>query len=79
MNTQPRISIIMPNFNGSAYLSSAIESVLEQSFNDFELIIIDDGSNDNSWEIICKYSKKDKRITPHRNISNLKICKTLNY
>jgi len=58
------ISVIMDNYNYEKYISEAIESVLMQDFEDFELIIVDDGSKDNSREIIEKYAKKDKRIKP---------------
>lgn len=48
----PAITVLMPVYNGAAYLAEAIDSVLAQSFADFEFLIIDDGSKDNSWEII---------------------------
>jgi len=51
----PTISVIMPVFNGEQFLSNAIESVLEQTFKNFELIIINDGSTDNTKNIIEKY------------------------
>jgi glycosyltransferase involved in cell wall biosynthesis len=75
---KPLISILMPNFNNEKYLNAAIESVLNQSYKNFEFIIIDDCSTDNSWKIIQKYAKKDKRIKAYRNEKNLKIVKTLN-
>ena len=56
------VSIIMPCYNASAYLREAIESVLSQSYQDWELIIVDDGSTDNSREIAREYVAKDKRI-----------------
>jgi glycosyltransferase involved in cell wall biosynthesis len=68
----------MPNYNCEKYLAEAIESILSQSFTDFEFIIIDDGSTDRSWEIIQEFAKKDSRIVAIRNTENLKICKTLN-
>ena len=52
--------------------------MLNQTFGDFEFIIIDDCSTDNSWEIIQEFAKKDERIVAMRNDENLKICKTLN-
>ncbi|KHD38323.1 glycosyl transferase [Clostridium acetobutylicum] len=57
-----RISIIMPVYNAEIYLKESIESVLNQSYEDFEFIIINDGSTDNSIDIINKYSKLDDRI-----------------
>jgi len=56
----PTVSVVMSVFNGEAYLTEAIDSILAQTFDDFELIIIDDGSTDKSNEIIRHY--KDKRI-----------------
>lgn len=61
------ISIIMPVFNTEKYLERAILSVLNQTFNDFELIIIDDNSTDNSDSIIKKYEKRDLRIKYIKN------------
>jgi glycosyltransferase involved in cell wall biosynthesis len=74
----PKVSVLMPNYNCEKYLPEAIESILSQSFTDFEFIIIDDGSTDKSWEIIQKYAEKDERIIAIKNKENLKICKTLN-
>ena len=74
----PKVSVLMPNYNCEKYLPEAIDSILNQSFTDFEFIIIDDGSTDKSWEIIQDYAKQDKRIVAIKNKENLKICKTLN-
>ncbi len=67
----PLVSVIMPAYNSEKYISVAIESILNQSFKDFEFIIIDDGSTDKTWEIIQEYAKKDWRIVPVRNEENL--------
>ena len=53
----PRVSIILTSFNHAKYLREAIESALNQTFQDFEIIIWDDASVDNSWEIIQKLSR----------------------
>ena len=58
----PMISVIMPVYNGAKYLNEAIDSVITQTYIDFEFIIINDGSIDHSFEIIEKYSKEDDRI-----------------
>lgn len=58
----PKVSIIMPVYNGEKFLREAIESILSQTFTDFEFIIINDGSTDNSLKIIKEYVDKDKRI-----------------
>lgn len=59
---KPVISIIIPIYNTQKYLSRCIGSVLEQTYQDFELILVDDGSTDNSLELCRKWSKIDQRI-----------------
>ena len=66
----------MPVHNGEPYLGAAIESILRQSFADFELLIIDDGSTDHSYEIARTYA--DPRIRLLRNPQNLRLIATLN-
>ncbi len=58
----PEISIIVPVYNVEKYLNKCIDSILNQTFKDFELILINDGSTDNSLEICNSYQKKDNRI-----------------
>jgi len=72
----PEISVVMPVYNSEKYLKESIESVLDQSFDDFEFIIVDDGSVDNSYNIINEYSKKDDRIVILKNERNLGISET---
>ena len=62
------VSVIMTNFNGEFYLDQAIESVLKQSHQYFELIIVDDCSLDNSVALIERWKKIDKRISLHCNL-----------
>lgn len=67
----PTISVIMPVYNSATFLEEAITSILEQSFTDFEFIIIDDGSTDNSFSVIKLF--KDERIKAihlHKNLGN---------
>jgi glycosyltransferase involved in cell wall biosynthesis len=66
----------MPVYNAENYLNEAIDSILNQTFIDFEFLIINDGSTDRSEEIIISY--KDKRIKYFKNEVNLKLIKTLN-
>lgn len=61
MNT-PIISVVMPVYNAEKYLDEAIQSILNQTYEDFEFIIINDGSTDGSLEIIKKYKNQDERI-----------------
>lgn len=58
----PAISVLLPVYNGGAFLGKAIESILQQSFADFEFIIINDGSKDGSGDVINHYAAQDKRI-----------------
>lgn len=73
---KPIVSVVMPVYNGSQYLREAIDSVLNQTFKDFELIIVNDGSIDSSEEIILSYN--DPRICYIKNEMNSGICITLN-
>lgn len=75
-SNMPKISVIMSVYNAEKYLRDGIESILNQTFADFELIIIDDVSIDNSNKIIDEYSKKDRRIVWLRNEKYLGIPET---
>ncbi len=74
----PKISVIMPFYNAQDYIGQAVESILSQSFSDFELILINDASSDRSDEIVAKYLK-DKRIIYIKNNSNKGIVYNLNF
>lgn len=74
----PKISVVMPVYNTKKYLRQAIESILNQTFRDFEFIIVDDCSTDSSPEIIEEYAKKDKRIRALYNSQNLKVARARN-
>ena len=58
----PLISVILPVYNAEKYLAEAIDSILNQTFTDFEFIIINDGSTDNSLSILQSYQTQDSRI-----------------
>lgn len=75
---KPYFSVVMPLYNCATYVGCAIESVLRQTYADWELVIVDDCSSDASPEIIRKYAEKDSRIRIFRNTQNLNISKTLN-
>jgi len=76
MADNPKISVIMSVFNGEKYLREAIDSILGQTFTDFEFIIVNDGSTDNSLSIIKGYA--DKRIRLIDNEQNIGLTKSLN-
>ena len=75
---KPKISVLMPVHNSQKYLSTSIESILSQSFKDYEFIIINDGSTDDSLKIIEKYKYNDERIVLIKNKFNLGTTKSLN-
>ena len=67
----PKLSVLTTCYNREAYISECIDSILNSSFQDFELVLVDDRSSDRSWEIIQSYAAKDARIIAHRNEKNL--------
>jgi glycosyltransferase involved in cell wall biosynthesis len=72
----PRVTVLMSVYNGERYLREAINSILNQTFDDFEFIIVDDGSTDNSPQIISAYD--DERIRLIRNERNMGLTASLN-
>lgn len=72
----PAVSVVMPVYNASQFFSEAVESILAQSFKDFELIIIDDASQDGSPDIVKSY--KDPRIVFVQNHKNVGVAQSLN-
>jgi glycosyltransferase involved in cell wall biosynthesis len=75
-SNRPKITVLMPVYNGETYLREAIESILAQSFRDFEFLIINDGSTDQSVSIIKSYY--DPRIRQIDNDQNMGLVNTLN-
>lgn len=64
------ISVLMPIYNGAEYIAASIGSVMAQSFTNWELIALDDGSNDNSYEILKQLSQEDNRIHLYTKTNN---------
>ncbi len=75
---QPLISIVLPIYNGEKYMRQSIDSVLAQTYINWELLIIDDGSTDRTASIATEYTTKDARIHYYKNPKNLRLPKTLN-
>lgn len=75
---QPLISVVMAVYNGEKYLKEAIDSILKQSYKKFEFIIINDGSTDNSYNILKEYKEIDDRIILIENIENKGLIYSLN-
>ncbi|MBD2022176.1 glycosyltransferase family 2 protein [Leptolyngbya sp. FACHB-36] len=69
MNSKPPVSVLLPAYNSQRYVAETVESILAQTMSDFELIIIDDGSTDDTLKILQQYAAKDSRIrlSSHEN------------
>jgi glycosyltransferase involved in cell wall biosynthesis len=78
-DTTPVVSVVLPVYNGERYLEQSIQSVLDQTFSDWELILVDDCSTDRSREIMRRFADLDARIRYVRNSENLNLPKSLNY
>ncbi len=72
----PPLSVCVPTFNGEEYLAEAVQSILSQSFTDFELLIVDDRSTDSTWDIIRSFS--DPRLSSYRNKERLGLSANWN-
>jgi hypothetical protein len=72
------VSVVMPVYNGERFLSAALDSILSQSFTDFELIVVDDSSTDTTAEILDRYASCDPRIQVHRQPRNSGVTEALN-
>ena len=68
----------MSVYNGERYLREGIESILAQTFADFEFLIVDDGSTDGTWQVLTEYAARDSRIRLIRNSQNLGLTRSLN-
>lgn len=72
------VSIVLPVYNGEKYIRESIESILQQTYSDIELIIVNDASTDRTEEIISEYALKDSRIKIIKNEQNKRLPKSLN-
>lgn len=68
---QPTVSILIPVFNRENYISECIQSALNQTFTDFEIVVVDNASNDGTWDICQQFSALDPRVRIFRNNSNI--------
>jgi glycosyltransferase involved in cell wall biosynthesis len=73
----PKVSVLIPTYNYARYLDEAIQSVLDQTFDDFELVIVDDQSKDNTDEVVSKYLH-NPRVSYHKNPVNLGLAENFN-
>ena len=74
----PKVSIVLPVYNGEKYLRESLDSILTQTFSDWELIIVNDCSTDGTQNIIEEYVSKDSRIRTIKNSINQKLPESLN-
>src|SRR5262245_6651745 len=74
----PRVSIGLPIRNGEQFLVETLESILAQTFEDFELIVSDNASSDSTADICIAYAKQDKRVKYNRNTTNLGLTQNFN-
>jgi len=76
--TVPTVSVVMPVFNGEQFVAEAVQSILQQTFGDFEFIVVDDGSGDRTPEILAGLAKGDSRIVVIRQPRNMGVTEALN-
>lgn len=75
----PRVSVVMPAYNAEATIAETLDSILAQTFEDFELVVVDDCSTDATPRILAEYTARDPRVCVVRNARNSRICRTLNH
>ncbi|WP_462164563.1 glycosyltransferase family 2 protein [Pseudoalteromonas xiamenensis] len=73
-----KVSIIVPCYNVENFIDEALDSILNQTFNDFEVLCLDDASTDSTYSKICQWATQDSRIVHRRNCKNLGLIGTLN-
>jgi len=78
MKNNPLVSVLIPSYNSGAYLDDSIQSILDQTYPNWELIITDDCSTDNSVEVAKKHANRDKRIKVYENEKNRGISGNMN-
>src|SRR5271165_929178 len=78
MSSKPLVSICLPLFNGASHLENALSSVLNQTYDNFEVVVVDDGSTDSSVALVKSLCKQDKRIRLYQNPKNLGLFANYN-
>lgn len=76
-NKKLLVSVVMPVYNAGAFLQEAVKSILSQTYRNFEFIIIDDASEDDSWQILQNFTHKHNKIRIYRNSQNLGVSETV--
>jgi len=78
MKQQDKISVLIPCYNAGKYIREAVDSILNQTYKNLEILLIDDGSKDDTKQIILEYAARDSRVVPIYNENNLGLIRTLN-
>ncbi len=78
MTADYKISVLIPCYNAGKYIEEALDSILNQTYRNLEILLIDDGSSDNTKQIIIDYAARDGRIIPAFNETNMGLIRTLN-
>jgi len=78
-NNQQLVSIVMPVYNAGDFLCASLDSILAQTYKNWELIVVDDGSTDNSLQILQDYTRKDQRIRVYSQVKNQGVSRTANF
>lgn len=76
--TAPGVSIVLPTHNGERYIEQAIQSIIDQTYNNWQLLVVDDGSTDKTADIVDLYARADPRIHLYRNTNNVGLPVSLN-
>lgn len=74
----PKVSVIIPTYNVERYIQECIKSIQEQTYDNIEIVVVDDCSTDKTYEILKNIEEKDRRLKVFKNDKNMKICYTLN-
>jgi len=79
MKSEPLVSVIMPAWNNEDYIETAVDSLLNQTYKNWELIVVNDASSDKTGEVIDRLAGKDKRIRAYHNKQNIKQTRSRNF
>lgn len=74
----PKVSVLLSVYNGERFLAAALDSIVAQSFSDWEFVVVDDGSTDRSAAIIREYSRRDRRVVHLESVGNQGLIRALN-
>ncbi|NLZ60846.1 MAG: glycosyltransferase [Lentisphaerae bacterium] len=75
----PKVSVLMPTYNSAEYMQEAVKSILTQSYTNFEFLVVDDASADDSWEILQKMARQDRRLKIFRQRKNCGVARSRNF